>query len=98
MPDQALEDLSIMYLCLNGNNALPGVGFRGLKGAALAAFGEIPGVFAVPLTASDAGVKLGESTLNFFLTKASECKLRNPNLFRRLELHTFLVEFGRAWA
>ena len=46
---------------------LPGVAFFGLKGAALAAFGEsprgfCPGVF----TERDEGVKLGESTLNFF--------------------------------
>jgi len=39
-----------------------------LKGAALAAFGDRPGVFDAPLTVRDAGVKLGESTLNFFLT------------------------------
>lgn len=34
----------------------------------MAAFGERPGGFEAPLTVSDAGVKLGESTLNFFLT------------------------------
>ena len=28
----------------------------------------MPGVFEDPLTASDDGVKLGESTFNFFLT------------------------------
>lgn len=44
----------------------------GLKGAALAAFGDKPNALVVvPLTAREApfnmaGVKLGESTLNFF--------------------------------
>ncbi len=47
---------------------LPGLKFLGLKGAALAAFGERPGIFDAPLTVRDAGVKLGESTLNRFLT------------------------------
>ena len=50
---------------------LPGVRVLGLKGAALAAFGERPIVFAVallPFTARDEGVKLGEATLKRFLT------------------------------
>ena len=49
---------------------LPGVSALGLKGAALAAFGERPRVFAVvwlPFTASDEGVKLGEAMLKRFL-------------------------------
>lgn len=47
---------------------VPGLKFLGLKGAALAALGERPGCFDAPLTVRDAGVKLGESTLNLFLT------------------------------
>lgn len=54
---------------------LPGVGFLGLNIAAFAALGEIPGVFVKPLTVREEGVKLGvklgESTLNLFLTLQS---------------------------
>ena len=50
---------------------LPGVWLLGLKGAANAAFGEIPGILEEPLTARDGGVKLGESALNFFLILAN---------------------------
>jgi hypothetical protein len=46
---------------------LPGDAFFGLKGAALAAFGESPLDFCPELlTERDEGVKLGESTLSFF--------------------------------
>ena len=46
---------------------LPGVAFFGLKGAAIAAFGDNPRAFWPGLlTDRDEGVKLGESTLNFF--------------------------------
>lgn len=33
----------------------------------MAAFGERPGGFDAPFTGSDDGVKVGESTLSFFL-------------------------------
>lgn len=47
----------------------PGVVLFGLNGAALAAFGESPLAFCPELdTERDDGVKLGESTFNFFLT------------------------------
>lgn len=58
-------------LCQGSNITLPGVRVLGLKGAALAAFGDRPKVFAVawlPFTASDDGVKLGEAMLKRFLT------------------------------
>lgn len=46
---------------------LPDVALFGLKGAALAAFGESPLDFCPELlTERDEGVKLGESTLSFF--------------------------------
>ena len=51
-------------------SSIPGVKLFGLKGAALAALGERPGVFEgvlLPFADSDAGVKLGESTLKRFL-------------------------------
>jgi len=53
---------------LHSLKVLPGVAFFGLKGAALAAFGESPLDFCPELlTERDEGVKLGESTLSFFL-------------------------------
>ena len=58
-------------VCLDPNMILPGVRVLGLKGAALAAFGERPRVFGgvwLPFTASDEGVKLGEAMLKRFLT------------------------------
>ena len=57
-------------LCMDPNMRLPGVRVLGLKGAALAAFGERPRVFGgvwLPFTASDEGVKLGEAMLKRFL-------------------------------
>ena len=52
----------------NPLKSLPGVGFFGRKGAALAALGEIPSGLGLGLfTDRDEGVKLGESTLNLFL-------------------------------
>ena len=66
-PEWELRHLALC--CLEFSfHALPGVEILGLKGAACAALGERPGVFEDPLTPRVAGVKLGESALNLFLT------------------------------
>ena len=52
---------------MNTIENLPGVDPLGLKGAALADFGDNPEGFGsglLPFTASDDGTKLGESTLS----------------------------------
>lgn len=57
---------------LHSSKILPDVAFFGLKGAALAAFGDSPLDFCPePLTEREDGVKLGESTLSFFLALLS---------------------------
>ena len=76
---------------------IPGVGFLGLKGAALAAFGERPGGFEGPLTARDEGVKLGESTFNFFLVLETQHEHELDHYGRSCNSAPFRLAMGKQW-
>ena len=74
---------------------IPGLRPFGLKGAALAAFGENPLVLEgneEPFTESEAGVKLGESTFKRFFTLRVIDKYCSGQVRSRLRLHTYLLD------
>ena len=84
------------------SSRIPGVRLLGLNGAALAALGERPGAFEgvlLPLTASDDGVKLGESTLKrFFRLNSVRLSAALGIQSRQLHFHTCQSESGMQWA